>query len=50
MALEIFVESCLHGTKFIHFTADPREFYPCPTYFSMILDLSKMIKRNDNME
>jgi hypothetical protein len=29
---------------------DSREFYPCPTYFSMILDLSMMIKKYNNME
>jgi hypothetical protein len=28
----------------------PRESYPCPTYFSMILDLSTMIKKYDNMD
>jgi hypothetical protein len=36
--------------QFPPFLTDTREFYPCPTYFSMILDLSMMIKRNDNME
>jgi hypothetical protein len=36
--------------QFPPFPTDPREFYPCPTYLSMILDLSKMINRNDNME
>jgi hypothetical protein len=36
--------------QFPPFPTDPREFYPCPTYFSMILDLSMMIKINDNME
>jgi hypothetical protein len=32
------------------FLADSREFYPYPTYFSMILDLSMMIKKYDNIE
>jgi hypothetical protein len=36
--------------QFPPFPTDPREFYPHPTYFSMILDLSIMIKTNDNME
>jgi hypothetical protein len=26
--------------RFPPFLTDPREFYPCPTYFSIILDLS----------
>jgi hypothetical protein len=29
---------------------DPREFYPYPTYFSMIPELSAMIKKYDKME
>jgi hypothetical protein len=36
--------------NFPPFPTDPREFYPNPTYFSMILDLSMMIKKYDNME
>jgi hypothetical protein len=36
--------------QFPPFPADPREIYPCQTYFSMILDLSTMIKKYDNME
>jgi hypothetical protein len=36
--------------NFPPFPTDPREFYPNPTYFSMILDLSTMIKKYDNME
>jgi hypothetical protein len=48
MAFEIF-ESCLNGINFLHFQLI-QECYPCPTYLSMILDLSMMIKRYDNME
>jgi hypothetical protein len=34
--------------QFPSFPTEPREFYPFPTYFSMILDLSMMIKKYDN--
>jgi hypothetical protein len=36
--------------QFPSFPIDPREFHPCPTYVSMILDLLTMIKKYDNTE
>jgi hypothetical protein len=40
----------LAWNQFPSFPTEPREFHPCPTYFSMILDLSMMIKKYDNIE